>query len=153
MNPNRLFALVILLFAVGYLAMATQITQPNAVAAVGPRVFPVAIGIGLVCSGLWLFGWPGAVEAVAEGESAAVVSFDWLRVVSLLLLLIGYIALFRPLGYILSTTIFMFAGVQLLGDRATLLRDLLTSVLLIAAISFVFARLLGINLPDGLLGW
>ena len=107
----------------------------------------------LVCSGLWLFGWPGAVEAVAEGESAAVVSFDWLRVVSLLLLLIGYIALFRPLGYILSTTIFMFAGVQLLGDRATLLRDLLTSVLLIAAISFVFARLLGINLPDGLLGW
>lgn len=157
MNSGRLLALLILLFGAGYLWMAMQIGQPTMMAVVGPRVFPLAIGIGLVVSALWLFGWPGAVAAAQEGATADTVSapftFDWLRAGLLLLFLSVYLLLYRPLGYILSTALFMLSATQLLGERATLWRDLITAVLLTIVTSFVFARLLGINLPAGLVGW
>ena len=156
MNSGRLFAVVILLFGAVYLWMALQIGQPTMMAVVGPRVFPLAIGTGLVISALWLFGWPGAVESSGDrttSEAAAPVTFDWLRAGLLLLILCAYLLLYRPLGYILSTALFMVAATQVLGERATLWRDLLTALLLAAVISFVFAQLLGINLPVGLVGW
>ena len=157
MNSGRLFALVILLFGAVYLWLALQIGQPTMMAVVGPRVFPLAIGAGLVVSAVWLFGWPGAIEHAqpdsTSSEVAAPVAFDWLRVALLLLMLLAYLLLYRPLGYILSTALFMAAATQILGERATLWRDLITAVLLAVVISFVFARLLGINLPAGLAGW
>ena len=157
MRQSRLLALLILLFGVGYLWVATQITQPHTVSAVGPRIFPLAIGIGIILSAFWLFGWPGSQDDLIGGvsvpEQTEAVTFDWRRVFGLLLLLIGYIVVYRPLGYILSTVLFTFGGSQLLGERTTIRRDLLIALLLTVVISFVFARLLGINLPEGLVGW
>lgn len=150
MARTRLVALVIVLVGVAYLWGAGQIKESVTYAAVGPRFFPIAIGVGVVVSGLWLFAVPGVVAA-ANGQLAP--ALDWLRLVGILLIMLCYLATFRTVGFLLGSIVLIFVGSQLLGERRYLVRDLLSSVVLVTITSFVFTQLLGINLPAGLLGW
>ena len=53
MHPDRSLALGLLAFSAGYLAAASAIASPEGgYATVGPRVFPLAIGVGLAGVGL-----------------------------------------------------------------------------------------------------
>jgi putative tricarboxylic transport membrane protein len=129
---------------------AGQIKESATYAAVGPRFFPMAIGVGVVLSGLWLFVAPGAVEVANEQLTPAL---DWRRVVGILGLMVAYLATFRTVGFLLTSMALIFLGSQLLGERRHLLRDALSAILLVTLTSFVFTQLLGIHLPVGLLGW
>jgi putative tricarboxylic transport membrane protein len=150
MARTRFVALVIVLLGLGYLWGAWQIKESATYAAIGPRFFPIAIAIGIVISGLWLFAVPGAVAAA---NALLVPKLDWLRLAGILLLMVLYLFSFRTVGFLLASVVLLFVGSQLMGERRHLMRDALSAILLATATSFVFTRLLGINLPTGLLGW
>jgi putative tricarboxylic transport membrane protein len=150
MRPIRWVALAIVIFGLLYLWQATQIRGTSTYAAVSARAFPLATGIGILLSGIWLFLLPGAPPAPDAPERTRL---DWPRVLLLLLTVIGYAMLFRPLGYMLSTALMLLAGSQILGERRHLLRDLIVSIALAVALNYAFTRLLNINLPAGLIGF
>lgn len=146
MRAIRWVALVIIAFGLAYLWGGSLIRESTTYAAVGPRFIPTAIGIGITLSGVWLFMAPGAPP---EPESPQLVSLDWLSIGLMFVLVVAYIAVFRVLGYLLATTILLWAGAQVLGDRGHLVRDGVIAVALTAGIYLVFSQLLGINLPQG----
>ena len=150
MRAIRWIALLIMLFGAAYLWQAFQIRQPTTFAAVGPRFFPIAIGAGIVLSGLWLFLLPGKPPAP---DSPEMVALDWPRIAGMLVAVIVYILAFQTVGYIITTAVMLAAGAQVLGERHHWLRDLTIGVVLAVTLNFTFARLMGINLPPGLIGF
>jgi putative tricarboxylic transport membrane protein len=150
MRAIRWIALIITVFGAAYLWQAFQIRQPTTYSAVGPRFFPIAIGVGIVLSGLWLFLLPGKPP---EPDSPEMTRLDWPRIAGMLVAVIVYILAFQTVGYIITTAVMLAAGAQILGERRHWLRDGLIGVLLAVALNFTFARLLGINLPAGLIGF
>lgn len=147
-----------------YLAAAFLISEPEGgYAAVGPRVFPVAIGITLVAVALWLAfrgGKTGASAAAAEAPTAqgasatgasAAPGADWRTAAPSALLFLGYIVLLEPLGYLPATTAFIALESRLLGSRRWR-RDLLAALVVAASVYTLFSLLLGLRLPAGFLG-
>ena len=144
MRPDRRLAAVLFVLSAGYLAVAFLITEPGGqYAAIGPRAFPVAIGIGLVACSLWI----GLTEK-GLGER---LSIDWRLTSASTLAFLVYISLLEPVGYLLATTAFIAIESRLLGSRAWF-RDLIASVVITASVYGVFNLLLGIRLPAGLIG-
>jgi putative tricarboxylic transport membrane protein len=150
MRAIRWVALLIVVFGAAYLWQSFQIRQPTTYSAVGPRFFPIAIGIGIVLSGVWLFLLPGRPP---EPDSPESTRLDWPRIAGMLVAVIVYILAFQTVGYIITTAVMLAAGAQILGERHHWVRDLVIGVLLAVALNFTFARLLGINLPAGLIGF
>jgi putative tricarboxylic transport membrane protein len=154
------------LLAIGgaYLAAAFLISEPEAgYAAVGPRVFPIVIGIALVTVALWTafraHGSPGAPSAgtapartaPAPASDAAAPAADWRAAAPSALAFLAYIALLEPLGYLLATITFIAIEARLLGSRRWG-RDLLAAILVAVTVYTLFSLLLGLRLPAGLLG-
>ena len=141
-------------FAVAYLVAAFAIPEPsfeNAV--VGPAAVPVAIGVALVAASLALairgFVWGRSERDPASGEGAPPQDLRKLGVVALLLL--GYILIFVPLGYAISTFLFMLAATMYL-DREHWVRNLVYAVVFSAVVYSIFVYVFGVQLPAGILG-
>ena len=150
MRAIRWVALIIIVFGAAYLWGALQIRETTTYSAVGPRFFPNALGIGIMLSGVWLFLMPGAPPAEDSPER---MRLDWLSVGLMAGAVVAYVFFFQSLGYIVATALMMMAGAQILGERHHLLRDAIVGVTLAVSVSFVFGRLLNINLPPGLFGF
>ncbi|WP_404383820.1 tripartite tricarboxylate transporter TctB family protein [Caenispirillum salinarum] len=84
-----------------------------------PRTFPYALAvIGIVLSLAQLFTVmrkPKAGEKHGKPESWA--GFDWGRVAALVVAMVAYGAAFKPLGFIIATSLFLAAGYLILGER------------------------------------
>jgi putative tricarboxylic transport membrane protein len=147
-------------FSLAYLAIALQITpSPSSAVLIGPRVFPIAIGVAFALASLALLA-KGLREAPSDagGEPAEPVEEedDTLTQSPTLLgvivaLLFGYILLFIPLGYLISTALFILAVTMYLDSRHWI-RNLVYAVLFPLVVYFVFTELLRVTLPGGLLG-
>ena len=144
MRPDRSLAPVLFVLSAGYLAAAFLISEPGGqYAAIGPRAFPVAIGIGLVACSLWI-----GLTGKGLGELPRI---DWRLASASALAFLAYISLLESVGYLLATVAFMTIESRLLGRRAWF-RDLIVSVFIAALVYGVFNLLLGIRLPAGLIG-
>ena len=67
------------------------------------------------------------------------------------LLLLGYILIFVPLGYAISTFLFMLAATTYL-DRGHWVRNLVYAVVFSAVVYSIFVFVFGVQLPAGVLG-
>lgn len=141
-------------FAVAYLVAAFAIPKPsfeNAV--VGPRAVPIAIGVALGAASLALavrgFLKGRSPRDAASGDDAPPQDLGKLGVVVLLLL--GYILIFVPLGYAISTFLFMLAATMYL-DREHWLRNLIYAVVFSVVVYSIFVYVFGVQLPAGVLG-
>ena len=182
MNEECTLGAGLLAIGGGYLAAAFLISEPEGgYAAVGPRVFPIAIGVALVAVALWTalraHGAGGAPSSRAAKASAAPASgapasdapasdvpasdapasdadptaADWRAAAPSALLFLAYIALLEPLGYLLATTAFIALEARLLGSRRWG-RDVLAALAVAVSVYALFSLLLGLRLPGGLLG-
>ena len=150
MHPDRRLAAGLFAIGAGYLGAAFLISEPEGgYAAVGPRGFPIGIGIALVAGSLRIaFGANGAADPPATAASPA--PADWRAAAPSALLFLAYIALLEPAGYLLSTTAFIALEARLLGSRRWG-RDLLASLAVTVSVYVLFSLLLGLRLPAGFL--
>lgn len=154
----------LLAIGAGYLAAAFLISEPEGgYAAVGPRVFPIVIGIALVTVALWTAfrahgdaGAPSSDPAKAQTvpgptSGAAPPAADWRAAAPGALVFLAYILLLEPLGYLPATTGFIALEARLLGSRRWG-RDLLAALVVSVSVYALFSVALGLRLPPGLLG-
>jgi putative tricarboxylic transport membrane protein len=144
---TRLVSAGFLAVALVVLAQAFMIPDGGGYQAVGPRAFPLLVGIGM-----GVVAVIGVVQAfrepvTREGEDEGV---HWRPVLLLIGALALYAVLLAPVGYWQATTLFFVAVARVLGSRKPV-RDLVVGLLLALATYLLFDRVLGITLPPGLI--
>lgn len=147
MHPDRRLALGLFALGAAYLAAGWTIPSPEGgYATVGPRAFPLAIGIGLTAAALRIGLRPGR-QGDPDGPA------DWRAAGPSALCFLLYAVLLEPVGYLPATTAFITVEARLLGSRRWR-RDLAASIVVAASVYALFGSLLGIRLPPGVLaGW
>ncbi|MEV6127973.1 tripartite tricarboxylate transporter TctB family protein [Streptomyces violaceusniger] len=147
----RVAALLFLAAGVAVLGWAFAIPEGAIDQDVGPRAFPLLVGVGLCVAAsvavVQAFRGSDPVQAEQAREEARLT--EWRPVAALLALLVGYLFALAPCGYWQSTAVLFALVARVLGSRR-LLRDALIGLVLALAVYFLFDRLLGIHLPPGI---
>ncbi|MCX7839394.1 MAG: tripartite tricarboxylate transporter TctB family protein [Anaerolineae bacterium] len=150
MKHDLIVAVIMLIFGAAYLAGAFAINEPStSYSAVGPRFFPILIGIGMMLSGVWL-GVQTWRKQRAGATFADLEEMDWRTWGAAALVLLVYIYALAPLGYIIATSAFLFLEARVFGSKAWL-RDAIVSVGISLLVYGFFNGLLKIGLPAGVL--
>lgn len=148
----RAVAVVILIGAGIILIQAIGIVRDGGIGPQRPGFFPIIVGIGLVVFGLGFLVtttfWPDKemLEHASEEHAEIHWSTLWLAIAGL----VGYCFLVAPLGYIISTFLFILAITWVAGSRRWI-QNLIVAVLFPTIVYFGFTELLGVRLPAGLL--
>jgi putative tricarboxylic transport membrane protein len=126
---------------------------------VGPNVFPMVVGIGLVlCGAMIAFGIGHSFEVEPASEAAEGSTLDTpddgvhrhgLRVLLPPALLLFYALASEPLGFIPTAAIIAFVAAWALGASVRLAAGV--AIFAPVAVHLVFAKLLRVPLPPGLL--
>jgi putative tricarboxylic transport membrane protein len=116
----------------------------------GAGVFPLVVGVGLVAVSILTL-----VEAWFTDAVSGDVSFPSGRSRRTVLLmgaaLISFALLYQFLGQYVASSLFMIVSLGLLGTRS-MLRNIVYGTAVGVGISAFFIELLGVRLPQGLLG-
>ena len=113
----------------------------------GPAFLPFWTGVVLTACGLWLCA-RGAVDSELSWPS----SRGFTRAVSGFLLLLLYILALQPLGYLMSTAIFLVVGMLLL-EPVRPSRVFVFGLASAAFLFLIFRIWLRVPLPGGGVGW
>lgn len=132
---------------------------------IGPATVPLALATLLIVSGAALAvlgmraGKPSHMppaESQAERDVEALMReseppVPLKKLIVMILFFIGYAVAFIPLGYVLSTVIFIGIVVTVI-DREKWKRNILFALGFATVVYLSFTQLLGVQLPSGLLG-
>jgi putative tricarboxylic transport membrane protein len=129
---------------IGFDAMNMRV--PPIHAKVGPRVFPFIVSLGLALAGLALIWQSRMGEGVPRPEGET----DWTAVAVIAGGLIVHLNILKPLGFI-PAGILLFACVTYAFGSRNILRDLGIGVVVVSLTYFSFTKLLGLQLPGGVL--
>jgi putative tricarboxylic transport membrane protein len=160
--------LVAAVLGLGYLASAFTIEpDPSTTSVVGPRAAPIAIGVvSVVCAFALVVqalrsAETGGRDVPAQpdeqaGEEAAsasgLVGLDRRQVVVSFVIFAAYVIAFIPLGYLLSTFLFLVAMTTYV-DRRKIVRNCIFAAVFSPAVYVLFDYGLQVQLPSpGLLG-
>jgi putative tricarboxylic transport membrane protein len=161
-------ALVAIVLGLVYLASAFTIEpDPSTTSVVGPQVAPIVIGVATVACALALLvqalrrpaeASPAAEPAAGAGEEQERAAARGLRglgqrqVLVTFAILAAYIVAFIPLGYLLSTFLFLVA-MSTYVDRTKPLRNCIFAAVFSPVVYALFTYGLKVQLPaPGLLG-
>ena len=120
---------------------------------VGPRLFPMVIGIGLLVMAAVL---AIAIPRGSRGEADAGEDIDpdmpsdWRTVGLLIALFVALIVLVVPLGWVIASALFFAGCATVLGSKHYV-RNILIGVVLSVGSFYAFYSGLGIPLPAGIL--
>ena len=150
MSLDRSLALLFLLVSAVYsytafFLMDASLPPFAKLSPVWPSSFPKIIGvISIFLSFILLFAKPPE-NGEAESDAQIVAHYQWLPAITLLVMMVAYALLLRPIGFIASTILFLVCGAMILGERKMVL---LTIVSLICAfgIWYLVQEVLGIYL-------
>lgn len=147
MMLERLVALALLAFALGYLALAFTIRVPptSDESPLTARSFPIVLGGVAAGIALLLALRPTRGEG-ANGAS----TLAWGRALGLIALMGGYALAIQPLGFVVTSAVFLAAGFAVLGERRL---QVLVPVAVLTAFGFwITFRLLDVSLDWGVFG-
>lgn len=117
---------------------------------VGPAAFPMLIGSGLViCGALIAFGIGRSFEAPDAEAPAAASRFSGLRALIPPALLLFYMLVSEPLGFLPTAAIMVLVAALALGARMRLAVPV--ALLAPALVHLAFYKLLRVPLPGGVL--
>ena len=157
MTKDKVGALVILALSTVYGAMAFNIPKAPGVedAGVTPSSLPIALSAtGIIASVLILvLPAPRRSDHDDDEESSFTHTFkglDWRCAVLLFLLMVGYGLTLKPLGFLISTILFLCGGFWTMGERRIKLM-LLVSIGVTIGFWFLLTQLLRIYLEPGVL--
>ena len=137
MASDRIFGLVAALVALAYIVSATQIQTSFLADPVGPKVFPIGIGVIGAISAMFLVfrpdpepQWPGPRTFLALGFSV--------------LVLVAYAYALKPLGFLLPTAVVAGILSYQISPRARFAA--ITGVSLAIGLFLIFRFALGLGL-------
>ncbi len=152
MTDRIIFAGVLVLAGIYFWATA-QIPTLEIGDPLGPKAFPRLLGVGLLIAAAMLLAEmlkarksPRAAAPKEEPHDTSTVKV----VVGVVVVTGIYFALFEPLGYATSTSLFLLAMTHYF-NKGKLWTNVLTSLLYGFASYYIFTKLLGVNLPSGIL--
>ncbi|SDN56381.1 tripartite tricarboxylate transporter TctB family protein [Geodermatophilus sp. DSM 45219] len=116
----------------------------------GAGVFPLVVGIGMVVVSVMTI-----VEALRTDQVSGEIRFptgEKRRTVLLMAVaMVAFVALYQFLGQYIASSLFMITALAALGTRSWV-RNVVYGTAIGVAISAFFMELLGVRLPEGLLG-
>jgi putative tricarboxylic transport membrane protein len=137
---DRLFGGIMFLVALAFIAGATQIEAALIFDSLGPRMFPIIIGVLLAIASAYLVlrpdpepDWPAARRVV--------------EIVLALVLMLAYAFLLVPLGFVLATA--LAAGLLSWRLGAQPMIAVLSGIGIAVGIYVVFHLILGLSLARG----
>ena len=146
MKTDRIFGVVVILVALTFIVSAYNLPAGNIFDKLGPKAFPIIVGIGMILSAGVLVlkpdaepDWPETKTLLALGFATAV--------------LIAYAYSLKSLGFILPTAI--AAGVLSYQITPNRMGAVLTGIGLSVGLFVIFKYALGLGLmalPRGLIG-
>jgi len=146
MASDRIFGLVATILALTYIVSATQTQASFLTDPVGPKGFPILIGIVWAISGLFMVLRP-------DQEPDWPVARTFLALAFAVIILVGYAFALRPFGFLLPTAV--AAGVLSYQISPNPKYAALAGIGLSAGLFMIFKFALGLGLvafPKGLLG-
>jgi putative tricarboxylic transport membrane protein len=152
---DRIICAVILVLAAVYFYATAQIPALEIGDPLGPKAFPVLLGIALIVAVILLF-----FETLKTGADAAPRRAHAWREDRRHLLLIGgvtlwtvaYFWVFDRAGFIVATMIYLFA-LMAVFNRGKWVGNALTAVLFTLGTYVLFVKFLHVSLPGGILGF
>lgn len=145
-QAERLVALALLAFSLGYLVLGWRIPVPESAgdSPFSARSFPLALGaLGTLLSAV-------LVMRPAATAPLGIAGFAWGRTAGLLLLMAGFALLIPHLGFVVTAALFLGGGFRLLGERRPLV--LLPVALGVPLGFWALLRALGVTLDWGVFG-
>jgi putative tricarboxylic transport membrane protein len=146
MASDRVFGLVMTFLALAYIVSATQTQTSFLTDPVGPKGFPILIGIVWVISAVFMVLRPDPEPDWPVMRTLAALAFS-------VIILIGYAFALKPLGFLLPTAV--TAGILSYQISPHLKRAALAGTGLSIGLFVIFKFALGLGLipfPKGLLG-
>jgi putative tricarboxylic transport membrane protein len=144
--------------AVAYLYSDSKLPQLQVGDPMGPQVFPALIGIGLMASALLLMAetWRKHRPAPAHprpdpDQGHRDLAAHRLILLGMVLWTALYYVAFEPLGYLISTLVYMF-GLLACFNRGRWFVNVACAVGFTLAAYAVFTRFLQVALPQGVFG-
>jgi putative tricarboxylic transport membrane protein len=139
--------------AVVYLNADSKLPQLQVGDPMGPQVFPALIGIGLLGSALLLMAetWRTHRRAGAHPQPDPAARAHRLILVGMVAWTALYYSAFEPLGYLLSTLLYMFVLLACF-NRGRWFVNAACAVGFTLAAYAVFTRFLQVALPQGVFG-
>lgn len=146
LNRQMVFLYVTLAVSVGYLITALSLGAPIADSGLTPAFFPTLVGAMAIvfCSILTVQALRAKPEQDTAPSSDEGGSYTHLWVVAAIFL---YIVAFKPLGYFLSSSLFVFALILLFSTLEKLVIKAAIAVAIVAVAYVMFQQLFGVRLP------
>ncbi|MBO0131869.1 tripartite tricarboxylate transporter TctB family protein [Agrobacterium burrii] len=143
MNTDRLLGATALAVAASMLAFGYGLQAPFAYEPVGPRTFPLLAAAVIAICGIMLLLKPGKPDQAHKAGAG-------MAIAALSASLLAYAVLFQPLGFVISTAIFMVPIAMIFGAKWW--QGAVTGVVLGLASYLLFDHVLEVVLPGGPLG-
>ncbi len=148
---DRLIAAAALLLAAVYLYATSKIPTLEIGDPLGPKAFPVLLGIALILGAILLF-----IETLrkspVEAERAQPESRKhWWLIGGVVVWTALYFALFDRVGYLVTTVVYLLP-LMAVFNPGRWVANVLTSVLWAVGSYALFVKVLGVSLPAGVLG-
>ena len=146
MFSDRIFGLVTLFVALAFIASATQIQASFLADPVGPKTFPIIIGIVAAISSLVMILRPDPDPNWPVGRT-------WISLAVAVIVLVAYAFALKPLGFVIPTAIAAAILSYQISPRAT--PSMLAGAGLSVGLFILFKYALGLGLvafPSGLIG-
>ena len=156
MTKDKMGALVILILSIVYGAMALNIPEAPGIedSGVTPSSLPIVLSAMGIVASLLILILPAARRIGRDGTetsfTAVFKGLDWRCAAFLFLLMAGYGLTLKPLGFLISTMLFLSGGFWAMGERRIKLM-LLVSIGMTVGFWFILTQLLRIYLEPGVL--
>lgn len=149
---DRIIGAAALLLAVVYLYATSQIPTLEIGDPLGPKAFPVLLGVCLILAAILLFIETLKKDrASQEGRPRESLRHLWL-IGAVVVWTAIYFALFERAGYLIATVAYLLPMMAVF-NRDRWVANVLTSLLWAAGSYALFVKVLGVSLPAGLLGF
>ena len=151
---DRIVFVSMLVLAGIYFWATSQIPTLEIGDPLGPKAFPRLLGVGLlIAAAMLLAEMLKARKSEPTAESKEPHDTSTYKIVAGVVVATAiYFALFEPLGYALSTSLFLLAMTHYF-NKGKLWTNVLTSILYGFISYYTFTKLLGVNLPSGILSF
>ncbi len=145
-RTDRIFGVVVILVALAFIASAYNLPAGSIFDKLGPRAFPMIIGVGMALSATMLILRPDGEPDWPAGKTILALAFATV-------VLVGYALSLGSLGFLIPTAI--AASVLSYQIRPTPLPAVLTGIGLSVGLFIIFKYALGLSLlafPRSLMG-